>query len=212
MGARGRECSRTAPLPPLRFPPTPYALTLIFERGLGFRLDPKEEEAADDLERRILDDSGGWRTVKEWATVLRIRETGAKDILERLVASSHVETKIGPAGRSPKAHCYRTAPVSSAQSDAVTQSPTRKPLTPLRWGTKGVSFAPSSPGNISDSRTSPWCRLSVKQMRPAARNVHPIGLGSSRGGGSREAPATRSRRSKRAIRTARGRGRRRRRR
>ena len=103
--------------------PVGEAFPLIFERGHGFRLDPKEEQAADDLEQRILNHTGGWRTVKEWADVLRIRETRAKDLLKQLVAAGRVETKIGPAGRSPKARCYRTAPADRAQSDAVTQSP-----------------------------------------------------------------------------------------
>jgi hypothetical protein len=103
--------------------PVGEAFPLIFDRSHGFRLDPKEEQAADDFERRILDDSGGWRTVKEWAASLGTREKRAKDLLEQLVASGRVQTKVGPAGRSPKARCYRTAPAGRAQSGAGTQSP-----------------------------------------------------------------------------------------
>jgi hypothetical protein len=95
---------------------------LIFNRGEGFRLDPKEEVAAEELERRILEDAGDWRTVKEWAAHLGIREKRARELLAQLAETEHVEFMVGPLGRSPKAHCYRTAPDPRAQSGAVTQS------------------------------------------------------------------------------------------
>src|SRR5439155_13996056 len=46
---------------------------LVFSRSEGFKLDPKEERTAEELEQRIRADSGDWRTVKEWAAELGIR-------------------------------------------------------------------------------------------------------------------------------------------
>jgi AAA domain-containing protein len=104
--------------------PVGEAWPLIFERGEGFKLDPKEERTAEELEQHVLEDeSGEWRTVKEWATYLGIREKRARELLERLAETEHVDFVVGPAGRSPKAHCYRTAPAPWAQSGAVTPSP-----------------------------------------------------------------------------------------
>jgi AAA domain len=120
--------------------PVGEAFPLSFERGRGFRLDPKEEQAADELEQRIFDNSDDWRTVKEWAGLLSIREKRAKDLLEQLVESGLVQTEVGPAGRSPRAHCYRTAPAGWAQSDAVTQSPLDEMTAPT---------APTSIGDVA---------------------------------------------------------------
>lgn len=99
--------------------PVGEAWPLIFTRGEGFKLDPKEEKTAEELEQRVLTDTGEWRTVKEWAADLGIREKRAKTLLEQLVETGRVETAIGPPGRSPRAHCYRTAPEPWAQSGAV---------------------------------------------------------------------------------------------
>jgi KaiC/GvpD/RAD55 family RecA-like ATPase len=94
---------------------------LIFTRGEGFKLDPKEDKTAEQLETHIAADrSGEWRTVKEWAAELGIREGRARKLLERLAESQAVESRIGPPGRSPRAHCYRTAPEGWEKSGAVT--------------------------------------------------------------------------------------------
>jgi hypothetical protein len=94
---------------------------LLFTRGEGFRLDPKEEVTAEELERRILTDTGDWRTIREWAPTLGIREHRAKDLLAKLTETGQVEFAIGPPGRSPKAQCYRTTPEPRAQSGVVAQ-------------------------------------------------------------------------------------------
>ncbi len=114
------------------------AFPLLFTRGEGFRLDPKEETTAEELEAQVLANGGEWRTVKEWAALLGIREKRAKDMLEQLVASGLVESTVGPPGRSPKAHCYRTAPTPRAKSGAVTQSPV------------DVGTAPTAPTSLRD--------------------------------------------------------------
>jgi hypothetical protein len=98
------------------------AWPLIFTRGEGFKLDPKEERTAEELEQRILADEGGWRIVKEWAAELGIREKRAREMLQKLVEAGHVEFAEGPPGRSPKSLCYRTtstAPAPWALSGAV---------------------------------------------------------------------------------------------
>jgi hypothetical protein len=111
---------------------------LIFTRGEGFKLDPKEEKTAEQLEQRILGDEGAWCTVKEWAADLGIRERRAKEVLEQLVESGQVQTMIGPPGRSPRAHCYSTAPTPWAKSGAVAQS------------VPDVGTAPTAPTSIGD--------------------------------------------------------------
>jgi hypothetical protein len=102
--------------------PVGDAWPLIFTRGEGFKLDPKEERTAEELEQRVLADNGEWRTVKEWAAELGVREKRAKELLDQLVESGRVRPMVGPPGRSPRAHCYSTAPEGWAQSGAVTPS------------------------------------------------------------------------------------------
>ncbi len=98
------------------------AWPLIFTRGEGFKLDPKEEQTAEQLEQHLLTASDDWRTVKEWAAELAIREARAKDLLNALVESGQIQTMIGPPGRSPKANCYSNRAQARAQSGAVAQS------------------------------------------------------------------------------------------
>jgi hypothetical protein len=126
---------------------------LIFNRGEGFKLDPKEERTAEELEQRILDDRGDWRTVKEWASELGIREKRAREMLEQLVATGHMESLVGPPGRSPKAHCYRTAPEASAQSGAVTPSLLEAgtaPTAPTSIGEVGVGAVGGTPSLLPE--------------------------------------------------------------
>lgn len=95
---------------------------LLFTRGEGFRRDPKTEETQEDLERRILElgADGSWRTYKDYAGELGVRQTRAKQMLEALAEGERLDVAIGPAGRSPKAHCYRTDPTRWEQSGSVT--------------------------------------------------------------------------------------------
>jgi hypothetical protein len=97
---------------------------LLFTRGEGFRLDPKPENSQEELEQRILElgSDGTWRTYKDFAAELGVRQKRTKEMLEALAESEHVEVAIGPAGRSPKARCYRTEPERWAQSGYVTPS------------------------------------------------------------------------------------------
>ncbi len=111
---------------------------LVFNRDDGFRLDPKNEQTAEELEQRILDDEGGWRTVKEWRKLLEIRERDAKALLDKLVETERVEFAKGPAGRSPQAHCYRSAPESPEHPGAP------RSTSPVKEG------APTAPTSIED--------------------------------------------------------------
>jgi AAA domain len=97
---------------------------LVFTRGEGFRLDPKEEEQQEETEERILElgKDGEWRSYKEYASELGIRHKKAKALLEALAESKKVETIVGPPGRSPKMHGYRTGPAAQAPSGSVTPS------------------------------------------------------------------------------------------
>jgi AAA domain len=101
--------------------PVGEAWPLVFERGEGFKLDPRDQKAAEEIEARILTASGEWRTIKEWAALLHVRETIAKQHLDALEATGAVEFATGPAGRSPTARCYRSAPDPEAQSGEVAQ-------------------------------------------------------------------------------------------
>jgi hypothetical protein len=98
------------------------AWPLLFTRGEGFRLDPKEERTAEELEARVLATAPEWQTVQEWAADLGIRKASAKDLLEKLVESGRVEAAVGPPGRSRQAHCYSTSPAPWVQSGPVTPS------------------------------------------------------------------------------------------
>jgi len=136
--------------------PVGDAWPLIFTRGEGFKLDPKEEKTAEELDQRVLADTGGWRTVKEWAAELGIREKRAKELLEQHVASGTVETVVGPPGRSPRAHCYSTAPAPWAKSGAVAQSllhDSTAPTAPTSIGDVGAGRSKGSapdPGAVGD--------------------------------------------------------------
>ena len=96
---------------------------LLFTRGEGFRLDPKAEETQEDLEQRVLElgSDGEWRTYRDYATELGVRQKRAREMLEALVEAERVETVIGPPGRSARARCYRTAPEAWAHSGSVEQ-------------------------------------------------------------------------------------------
>lgn len=97
------------------------AWPLLFERGDGFRLDPREQQADDELEQRVLASAPEARTVKEWAAELGIREGRAKAILERLVEAGALEVAVGPPGRKSNARCYSTAPAPWEQVGAEAQ-------------------------------------------------------------------------------------------
>ena len=102
--------------------PVGEALPLIFERGHGFRLDPKEEQTADDLEQRILNDTGGWRTVKEWARRTRHpRDAGEGSTrTTRRVRPRRVQGRTArPLTQSPLLQNCSRGPGAVGRSDAV---------------------------------------------------------------------------------------------
>lgn len=133
--------------------PVGEAWPLIFERGEGFKLDPKEERTIEDLETRILGDQHGWRTVKEWAKDLGARETTVKDILNRLVVTGKVANQIGAPGRSPKGNFYRTDPDHEHMPQTLLSG-----TSPETWAKSGavgavpptVATSPTAPTSIGD--------------------------------------------------------------
>jgi archaellum biogenesis ATPase FlaH len=147
--------------------PVGDAWPLLFSRGDGFRLDPKEERSNDELEQRIASDkTGEWRTVREWGVELGIREKRAKTLLEQLAESGVVESALGPPGRSARAQCYRTAPKAQAQSGAVTQSVgdggycATAPDSLLETSGSGRSPTPDDPtGAVGDNGKTPHPEL-----------------------------------------------------
>jgi hypothetical protein len=133
--------------------PVGDAWALLFARGHGFTLDPKEASDQTELEHRILTDvaDGALRTVKEWAGALSIREGRTKQLLTSLVESRRLDLVIGPPGRSPNARCYGTAPGDRAHAGAVTQLPlgtATAPLLPTAYREQ------SEPGAV-DERSAP---------------------------------------------------------
>jgi KaiC/GvpD/RAD55 family RecA-like ATPase len=92
------------------------AWPLVFARGEGFKLDPKEERATEDLERRILADPE-WRTLNEWATVLGVRKAKARELLDVLTETGKVEYAEGPPGRNASAKCWRGGPERGTTAD-----------------------------------------------------------------------------------------------
>ena len=68
---------------------------LIFTHGEGFRLDPKEQETAEELEQRLLAIDPAWRTIREWAAELGIRQGRAREILAQMTESGQIEHAVG---------------------------------------------------------------------------------------------------------------------
>lgn len=137
--------------------PVGDAWPLIFTRGEGFKLDPKEEATADELEQRVHGDtSGQWRTSKEWAAELGVQHMKARRLLEALAETGRVQSVVGPPGRSPRAHCYRTAPAGWEQSGAVDPSllDDGTALDALPVGESGGGSSPGAtapdPGAVTD--------------------------------------------------------------
>jgi hypothetical protein len=87
--------------------PVGDAWPLIYTPERGFQLDPKEERTDEEIAQQLRHGPTGWRTAKDCAKDLGIREQRARQILEQLTAAGHYETAIGPPGRHPTAHCYR---------------------------------------------------------------------------------------------------------
>lgn len=119
---------------------------LLFTRGEGFRLDPKEEQTVEELEQRILADGAGeWRTYKEWAAELRIRSIRAQELLEGLLAAGRVEFAEGPPGRQHNARCYRAAVPAAWERQGTAASdapePGAVPAAPAVIGTAGAAAA-----------------------------------------------------------------------
>lgn len=109
------------------------AWPLVYDRERGFRLDPKEELADEIVEQRIREEvaAGALRTAREWAVELGIRQTRARDMLERLAEASEISIVVGPPGRSARARCYGTAPENPEQSGSVGSSGAGEQLLPL---------------------------------------------------------------------------------
>jgi len=132
--------------------PVGEAWPLIFSRDGGFRHDPKEEEKAEDLEERLLAHAGAWftvneqktqwLTVKDWKTELGVGEERAREMLDRLCETGHVEKEVGPPGRSPNAKCYRVSELPRGSQGTSGQLPEDKPA---------AESAPTAPALIENT-------------------------------------------------------------
>jgi hypothetical protein len=91
-------------------------ISLLFDKTLGFRLDPREDETDESIERRILATESGWKTALEWSKEFGIRKAKATEILGKLAESKTIAFMVGPPGRSKQARCYGTVPECWEQS------------------------------------------------------------------------------------------------
>lgn len=126
--------------------PVGDALDLTYSKEHGFRV--KEAEDIEAKAREHADDQ--WRTVKEWAALLGIREKGTKDLLGRLVEAGEATFEIGPEGRSQVANCWQIHCAHPTGAPGRTTAPT---------GTLATT-APTAPPSIEEgdsgrSHTSP---------------------------------------------------------
>jgi hypothetical protein len=94
--------------------PIGEAWGLIFERGAGFRRDPRDLEPDRDYREELfaLGADGDWRTLKEWKAPqdkggIGASEESAKGALAALVEEGVFQFEIGPEGRAANAHCWR---------------------------------------------------------------------------------------------------------
>jgi hypothetical protein len=94
--------------------PIGEAWSLIFERGEGFRRDPRDLKPDRDYREELfsLGADGDWRTLKEWKAPqdrggIGGSEETVKDALVKLVEEGAFGFEIGPEGRAPNAHCWR---------------------------------------------------------------------------------------------------------
>jgi hypothetical protein len=116
---------------------------LIYSKEHGFQIDAREERSSEQIEEQIRAADSAWRTVREWATNLGIRQSRAKQILEAYAETGQVTTMVGPPGRSSRARCYSTAPAlweqSGAQEDPLPPSSTAPLLPTLHRSSRGGS-------------------------------------------------------------------------
>ena len=95
-----------------------------------------------------------------------MRQTRAKQMLEALAESDRLEVAIGPAGRSPKARCYRTEPAGWEQSGSVTPY---QPNTGDGATEPDVYRDTSAPGSVNGLPTEPGSVSEDEVERLAAR-------------------------------------------
>jgi KaiC/GvpD/RAD55 family RecA-like ATPase len=96
--------------------PIGEAWRLIFERGEGFRRDPRDLEPERDLRSELLTlgADGAWRTLKEWKAPrdkggIGAGEGAVEAVLAELVEDEAFEFEIGPDSRYQTAKCWRKA-------------------------------------------------------------------------------------------------------
>jgi KaiC/GvpD/RAD55 family RecA-like ATPase len=89
--------------------PIGEAVGLLYDRDDGFRLDPREELAQEELDERLREQAldREWRTQKEWATALGVGEPRAREMLDRFTNDGTLEFEQGPPGRRASANCWR---------------------------------------------------------------------------------------------------------
>lgn len=122
------------------------AWNLLFERGSGYRRDPKDFEPPVDYRAKVLEvATEQWMIMDEWKKATSASKRKLEPVLNDLVEEGEMEYTIGPPGRSPKAHAWRlfTGPEGRGGSGPVgvfhQQTLTTSPLAPPVLGDSGAS-------------------------------------------------------------------------
>lgn len=111
--------------------PIGEAISLLYDKIQGFRIDPREEETDESIEQRLLAVETGWMTATEWQKKTGIRRARVIATLAKLGDAGRIAFMVGPPGRSKSARCYATAPECFEQCSLLTRN------TPEHPGTQG---------------------------------------------------------------------------
>jgi hypothetical protein len=121
--------------------PVGEAVTLVYSKEDGFRLDPREQSSEAEIERAVLAKPRGWMTVSEWARELGVRDGSVRGVLKSLAAPERGEVAflVGAVGQNRQAHCYGTSPecferVRELQSDIFSEGRPEIPADPRPSG------------------------------------------------------------------------------
>lgn len=116
---------------------------LLYERGEGFRRDPKDTEPPRDLKAELLElgADGAWRTIREWRSAdlggIGANEGSVKAVLRDLVEAGEFEFEVGPEGRKRSASCWRRTPSEPLRDTEAVEA--------LRSDSEGTASLPQPP-------------------------------------------------------------------
>jgi hypothetical protein len=132
--------------------PVGEAVTLLYSREDGFRLDPRDKTSDESLEQAILEACRTWATVKEWRVELGVREAQARRMLEALAERGQVAYQVGRPG-APTAKLYSSDPDDRdrpGSGDQLRLAPEGDPGDPPSLIGEGVTGSPDEPGDEWD--------------------------------------------------------------